>query len=102
MKLIPTLGALVVVGLTSTPAFALFCTNEGPDAGFTISSNSDGKRFRQDPDLQKEFDLQRLREVGVYANSVERWNGCLRAFVPSSTGGETMQFYDPATLRRLQ
>jgi hypothetical protein len=103
MKLLPILATLVVVGLTSTPAFALFCANEGPEVGFDVEvTNSHGSFLRKDSQLQKEMDLQRLRSVGVDANSVERWNGCLQAFVRTASGGESMEFYDPATLRRLQ
>ena len=102
MKLLPTLGALVVVGMTSSPGFALFCTNDGPSVGFSFETNNGRNRLGRDESLQKEFDLQRLRQAGVNASSVERWNGCLRAFVANPGGGETMQFYDPATLRRLQ
>jgi hypothetical protein len=101
MKLVPILGAVLVMGLTSSPAFALFCANEGPSAGFSMDMDNRGK-LRRDNEFQKEFDLMRLREAGVNASSVERWNGCLRAFVPRPGGGEAMEFYDPATLRRLQ
>ncbi len=101
MKLLPILGTLVVVGLTSTPAFALFCTDEGPSAGITYEFRTGG-RIRTDHQAQERMDMSRLREIGVYANSVERWNGCMRAFVDNGSGGQSMEFYDPATLRRLQ
>ncbi|MET3900592.1 hypothetical protein ABIB57_004558 [Devosia sp. UYZn731] len=102
MKLLPILGTLVVVGMTSTPAFALFCTDEGPSAGIDYEFNSGGGFRIDDSDFQKDFDISRLRDIGVYAKSVERWNGCIRAFVDNGNGGQTMEFYDPATLRRLQ
>jgi hypothetical protein len=102
MKLMLTLGALVVVGLTSTPAFALFCADHGPSVGFEFEFSNGRSVQRRDLDAQRELDMQRLRSVGVYANSVERWNGCIRAYVDNGSGGEAMEFYDPRTLQRLQ
>lgn len=103
MKLIPILGTLIVVGLTSTPAFALFCSDDGPSAGIDFQVSSGNGLFKStDDSAQQQFDIARLRDIGVYANSVERWNGCIRAFVPNGSGGQSMEFYDPATLRRLQ
>lgn len=103
MRLPPILATLIIVGLTSTPAFALFCADNGPELGFEFEiGNSRDPFLRRDDDLQKQSDLRRLRSVGVYANSVERWNGCIRAYVPNGSGGESMEFYDPATLQRLQ
>jgi hypothetical protein len=93
---------MIVVGLTSTPAFALFCSDEGPSAGVDFDFSVGTGFFTSESDLQKDFDIARLRDIGVYANSVERWNGCIRAFVDNGNGGQTMEFYDPATLRRLQ
>lgn len=102
MKLLPILGTLVVVGLTSTPAFALFCADDGPSVGIDNEFSLGGHFRITDSDFQKDFDIARLREVGVYARSVERWNGCIRAYVDNGNGGETMRFYDPVTLRQVQ
>jgi hypothetical protein len=103
MKLLPILGTLIVVGLSSTPAFALYCSDDGPSATVEFSGGIGGNLgFSTDDDTQDQFDIARLRDVGVHANSVERWNGCIRAYVDNGTGGQTMEFYDPATLRRLQ
>lgn len=101
MKMLPTLAAVVVVALTSSPAFALFCVDEGPSAGLTFEFGLNGK-LRSNPDLQKEQDLMRLRQAGVDATSVERWNGCMRAFVRQPDGRITMEFYNPRTLVRMQ
>jgi len=101
MKLIPSLAAIAIVGaISTTPAFALFCSNSGPSAAFEITTGNGF--FKHDAYAQNEFDLQRLRRIGVEATSVERWNGCLRAFVRTASGGSTMEFYDPGTLRRVQ
>lgn len=103
MKLLPILGTVVLLGMSSTPAFAVFCSTYGPDATFDFDDDDSGSQLQPDNDrAQKELDLQRLRSAGVDANSVERWNGCLRAFVANPGGGESMEFYDPSTLRRLQ
>ncbi|MNY82203.1 hypothetical protein D3C86_2241690 [compost metagenome] len=45
------------------------------------------------------FDLMHLRQQGVDATRVERWNGCIRAFVRKPGGGEEMQFFEPGTYR---
>jgi hypothetical protein len=96
------LGALAMALSLPTQAWAVFCTYDGPTAGY-VAKYEDGERVLvPDTDAQAEMDLQRLRQIGVPATSVERWNGCLRAFVQQPTGGETMEFYDPASLRRLQ
>jgi hypothetical protein len=42
-----------------------------------------------------------LNQQGVDATRVEKWNGCLRAFVRQPGGGEIMQFFDPQTLRQV-
>lgn len=102
MKLIPSLAIIAVLGVTSvTPAFALFCVNEGPGVGFSVDISRGGIFNRSNNQQQNDFDLMRLRRAGVDATAVERWNGCLRAFVRTGSG-ETMQFYDPQSLQRLQ
>lgn len=104
MKLVKTamLGALALTFALPTQAWAVFCTYDGPSAGYVTKYENGERILVPDTDAQAEMDLQRLREIGVPATSVERWNGCLRAFVKQPTGGETMEFYDPASLRRLQ
>lgn len=101
MKLLPSLAAVAVVVLTSSPAFALFCVDEGPSVSFGMEIGNDG-RPRRDAQLQRDFDLTRLRQAGVNATSVERWNGCLRAFVQQPDGTTRMEFYQPRTLGRIQ
>ncbi|KQT46894.1 hypothetical protein ASG47_09765 [Devosia sp. Leaf420] len=63
--------------------------------GFTI-----GDDFDED-DLNN-FDLMQLRQLGVDATRVERWNGCIRAFVKKESGvGEEMQFFQPGSYQRV-
>ena len=97
VKLAMALG-LATLALAPMPAFAAFCANEGPMAPYTIEEEDGQSKLVTDTVAQEALDKQRLREVGVVASSVERWNGCLRAFVRGSDGRNTMQMYDPATL----
>jgi len=101
MKLLAPIAAAALLTLSSAPAFALFCVDEGPSAGITLEFGNDG-RLRNDGQAQLDFDLMRLRQAGVNATSVERWNGCLRAFVQQLDGRITMEFYNPRTLARMQ
>lgn len=93
---------LVILGASASlalPAAAVpFCTGGGPGLHFSFGA-SIGKRLSQN-DVD-EFDLMQLRRLGVDASSVERWNGCIRAFVRKPGGGEEMQFFDPNSYRRV-
>lgn len=42
-----------------------------------------------------------LASKGVKVQSVDEWNGCVRAFVTRADGTIGMQFYDPDTLAQL-
>ncbi len=97
------LSVAVVLGasLIATPAWALFCSDEGPTVYETVYDNGEYV-YRVDDSARARLDLQRLREIGVPATRVERWNGCMRAFVSHPGGGSGMEFYDPVTLRRVQ
>jgi hypothetical protein len=92
--------AATIVGLGSAPALALSCYGAGsrPSVSFGIEFRF-GDITEQD---EANFDLMRLRRVGVDATSVEYWNGCIRAWVRSDNGvGEHMEFYHPRTLERV-
>lgn len=95
-------GILTALVALPTPAWAIFCANEGPKAPLTFVEESGRSVLRADTELQAQMDKQRLREIGVPARSVERWSGCMRAFVETPDGGQIMEFYDPVTLRKLQ
>jgi len=96
-----TLGlAILALGLSAAaPAWAApSCedTTTGFHGSFSIQF---GRNI--DTERQGQIDQMRLRQVGVDASRVERWNGCLRAFVRSPGGGESMQFFDPRTLQQV-
>lgn len=50
---------------------------------------------------QAVFDQMELRRRGVDATRVERWNGCIRAWVRQPNGFEIMQYFDPNSFRQL-
>lgn len=81
------------------PAQAAFCVDD--DSAVTLEF---GLRFGAPYTEQErnDLDLMRLRQDGVDATRVERWNGCIRAFVRKPEGGEEMQFFDPNNYRRVQ
>ena len=104
MKLVrlAAMGLVAAMVVAPTPAWAAFCANEGPQAPLTAEDRDGKSVLVTDTEAQASLDKQRLREVGVAATSVERWNGCLRAFVVQADGSRAMEIYDPASLRRLQ
>ncbi|WDR02420.1 hypothetical protein PSQ19_17690 [Devosia algicola] len=95
----PLMPALLVLAMFSVPAMATpFCTDDR--GGVSITFGVGGPRSSSEFD-QNQLDLMQLRRMGVDATSVERWNGCLRAFVRNPGGGETMEYYDPNTFRQV-
>jgi hypothetical protein len=93
------LAALALTLVATLPAYAVFC-NAGDDVvvlefGFRI-----GEPYTEQE--RNQFDLMALQQQGVDATRVERWNGCIRAFVRKPEGGEEMQFFDPDTYVRVQ
>jgi len=98
--------ALVAIGLiaialpAATPALAVpYCdSNDSVRASIEIGSN--GRRFLDTTDQLETYKM-RLQQAGVPATRVEKWNGCLRAFVSQPGGGEVMQFFDPQSLRQV-
>lgn len=99
----PTL--LIATGLTlftlATPAYAVMCYGQDDAPGVQISVGIRiGEPFTE---LENnEHDAMRLRQAGVDATRVERWNGCLRAYVRKPGGGEEMQFFEPGSLIRVE
>ena len=104
MKLVRLAAMGLVAGMVTAPmpAWAAFCANEGPTAPLTTEERDGKSVLVTDTAAQASLDEQRLREVGVAASSVERWNGCMRAFVVQADGTRAMEIYDPVSLRRLQ
>lgn len=85
--------------LTGASQAAPFCV--GASDGLQYSFNVGSSDTDSEEDRNK-FDLMHLRQQGVDATSVERWNGCIRAFVRKADGtGEEMQFFQPGSLRRI-
>lgn len=97
--MIRTLSVLAL-GLMLTGAAqaagSCYTTSAGSDLSWTGSI--DGPFTPEERDT---FDLMRLRQDGVDATKVERWAGCIRAYVRKADGGEEMQFFDPDTYQRV-
>lgn len=104
MKLVrlAAMGMVAAMAAAPMPAWAAFCANEGPQAPQTVEERDGKSVMVADTQAQASLDKQRLREAGVAATSVERWNGCLRAFVEQADGRRAMEIYDPVTLSRLR
>lgn len=98
MRIRTGLTALAVTLVATLPAHALFCS--GGNGGVVVQFGANlGEEFTESE--LNQFDLMALRQQGVDATAVERWNGCIRAFVRTPTG-EEMQFFDPDTYQRVQ
>ena len=89
----------IALGAAATPAFALFCQDDRGPVTITL-----GLQIGDDYDESErnDLDLMQLRQRGVDASSVERWNGCIRAFVRKPEGGEEMQYFEPHSFERVQ
>lgn len=100
MHRLPILCLVLLAALaTAAPAAAApFCFGGAPGLNLGLSIHLGTPRTAAQ---QATSDQMALRRIGVDASRVERWNGCLRAFVRQPGGGVRMEFYDPATLRRV-
>ncbi len=94
-------AAMLTLALTSaTQASTVQCLAARPGVTVTFGVTIGvGEAFSEGE--QNEFNLMRLRQMGVDASSAEMWGGCIRAFVPKPGGGEEMQFFHPDTLERV-
>jgi hypothetical protein len=93
--------ALALGLLALTPAVTLaapFCTDDAPGVHFSMGFSIGGKYTETE---RNDFDMMQLRQLGVDVTRVERWNGCIRAFVRKPTGGEEMQFFQPNSYERV-
>ncbi len=90
--------AVAFISTLAPVAAAPFCTDSR--AGFSIEFGVGAGRVFSEND-SNDFDMMELRRMGVDATRVERWNGCIRAFVRQPGGGEAMQFYDPNSFERV-
>jgi len=89
---------LLLFGGTVAQA-APFCTDMRPGFHLEFGFSTGGGQVSESD--ENRFDLMELRRRGVDATRVERWNGCIRAFVRQPGGGERMEFYDPNTFRQV-
>lgn len=93
-----SLAAILMIGAT-VPALAVNCSSGGSGLRFGFGFTF-GKEMTETD--KAEFAMMELRQRGVDATRVEFWGTCLRAFVRQPGGRETMEFYDPETLERVQ
>jgi hypothetical protein len=94
-------AALLALALTSAAqASSAQCLVSRPGVTVTFGVTIGvGEEFSESD--QNEFNLMRLRQMGVDASRAEMWGGCIRAFVPKPGGGEEMQFFHPDTFERV-
>lgn len=93
---IPALGFVVL--LSGNAVAAPFCDGAFESGRVEFGFSFGGKMSTED---RNDFDLMHLRQRGIDATRVERWNGCIRAFVRKPGGGEEMQFFEPGTYRQV-
>jgi hypothetical protein len=98
----PILAALglVTLAVSATPALATPRCDSQDSVTASIEIGTNGRRFLDTTDQFETYKML-LNQQGVAATRVEKWNGCLRAFVTQPGGGEVMQFFDPQTLRQV-
>jgi hypothetical protein len=92
-------AAALFSGLAASPAFAVpYCTSSY--GGYSIQFGIGGA-FSKESEEQSRIstDTMRLRRIGVDVQSLDYWNGCIRAWVRKPGGGLTEEFYDPSNLR---
>jgi hypothetical protein len=95
-KSLVTLAAILGLAASSGSALAVpFCTEHR--SGISVQIDINGRPHRN-YDAEFEAYRQQLQQMGVDATRVESWNGCLRAFVRNSSGGQDMRYFDPNTL----
>ncbi|MGV3575266.1 MAG: hypothetical protein ACO1O4_09055 [Devosia sp.] len=93
-RLLPALGLALI--LAAPAAAAPFCTGDRPGVQSSLGLTIGGPYTAEE---QNSFDMMLLRQQGVDVTRVERWNGCIRAFVRKPGGGEEMRFFEPGSLR---
>jgi len=91
-------SALIVLALCGT-AQASTAQCLVPRPGVSISFGATlGESFSESD--QNQFNLMRLRRMGVDATRAEMWGGCIRAYVRTPSG-EEMQFFHPQSFERV-
>lgn len=102
--LLGTIALLTIAG-AAAPALAVpYCTDRNTmlsfDAHISTGFGFGGPRSREEVEMQDY--AMKLRRRGVDVTSVDKWNGCLQAFVRGYDGKITMQFFDPNTLEPVE
>jgi hypothetical protein len=95
--------AALLLGFAASPALAVpFCTSYYGGASFQlgIGDSSFGRDTAEQDRISA--DTMRLRRAGVDVESLDYWNGCIRAWVRQANGRVSEEFYDPASLRRVE
>jgi len=92
IALLSVVAVMTVAGLAAAPAMAATAA-----AGQVplCSSNS------TQPDLQNGTYAQELAKPGKSLDSLDVWNGCLKATYSDAKGHTTTAFYDPDTLKQV-
>lgn len=83
--------ATVLVALSAPAMAAPFCTDDSIGLVVAFGENYTDKD-------RETFDEMNLRQLGYDVTRVERWNGCIRAWVRVD-GREEMQFFQPGSYR---
>jgi hypothetical protein len=91
---------LATLAVSATPALAVPSCDSQDSVTMSIEIDINGHRRSDEADQMRIYQML-LNQQGVPATRVEKWNGCLRAFVTQPGGGEIMQFFDPSTLRQV-
>ncbi len=86
-------GVLAAGGLSAAPALAAVPTAPG-QVPYCSSVTTD-------TNLKNGIDAQQLARPGSTLNSLEVWNGCLKAIYTDSSGHSSTAIYDPDTLQLL-
>jgi hypothetical protein len=95
MKNIALVALVAIVGATgfaAAPAMAA-----APAANQVPYCSSNSMQF----DLQNGTYAQELAKPGLSLDSLDVWNGCLKAIYTDAKGHTTTAFYDPDSLRQV-
>lgn len=91
----PILFILAFCGTAQASTAQCLANRPGVSISFGVTL---GDKFSESD--QNDFNLMRLRRMGVDATRAEMWGGCIRAFVRTPSG-EEMQFFHPQSFERV-
>jgi len=92
IALLSLVAVLAAAGLSAAPASAA-----APAAGQVPLCSSNSTQF----DLQNGTYAQELAQPGKSLDSLDVWNGCLKATYSDAKGHTTTAFYDPDSLKQV-